>query len=358
MYKLIEESKLTSVLGNFQSNYCILMFQNKINNDGMMHLAEHYLIKMIYKKRKLFLFGQTDINYMYLFLRIPESFPYFLLQDVNEFCNTDISNVEFQEAKDEVINEILLSNNQTLKILDFVTNGFIKNLPVGSAKTIYNAKCIDMKIFLQKNILNKFYLIYIGDFLKNPNLKYYVDKGTCLEITNPPLFESYKSLSIDAKYDRVYVYFDYYHRSTDELDTYLLFKLIFFRYVNTDKKYQIFEKNINRNNKLIYFMLNNVADYLFLFEVIRSFSKSKFIYIKNNLVEEYTSRNSDLIDLSSLIEKVVMYKCFGDSDIKIITDREKIITSLKNFGFNQMNYFIRKIFNKKYRVIILKKSGD
>lgn len=358
MYKLIEESKVTSILGNFQSNYCILMFHNKINNNGMMHLAEHYLIKMIYKKRKLFLYGQTDIDYMYLFLRIPELFPYFLLEDINEICNTEISNAEFQESKEEVINEIQLSNNQTLEILNYVTDGFIKELPVGSMRKIYEVKCNEMKNFLKKNILNKFYPIYIGDSVRNPRVNFNVNKESSLDVSYPPLFENYKFLTIDSKYERVYVYFDYYHKNQEELDTYLLFKLIFFRYINIQENYQIFEKNINLNNKLVYFVLDNVVNYLHLFEMIHNFSRTMFIYIKKNLIDELRTRNSDLIDLSILIEKVVMYKCFKDSDIKMITDREKVITALENFDFNQMNYFIRKIFNKKYRVIILKKSGD
>lgn len=358
MYKLIESSGLISVIGDFQSNYCILLFRNNTNNDEMMHLAEHYIIKMIYKKRRLSLYGRTDIDYMYLFFRIPESFPYFLLDDIIEICNTEISFAEFCDSKEEVLREIQLSNSQTLEILNFVSDGLIENLPVGNLEKIYESKCSDIQLFLKTKILNKFSLIYIGDLYNYPTINVCKNKGNVLNISSFPLFESYKFVSMYSNCNKLYIYFVFYYKSQDELDKYLLFKLIFFKYINIQQKFQIFEKPINKNNKLIYFMLDNVDDYPYLFKAIRSFSKNTFIYIKKNLLDEYDSIDYGSFGLNSLIEKVVMYKCYGDLDIKYFLDKEKIIAALKEFDFNQIDYFIRKIFDNKYRVIELKKLGD
>lgn len=358
MYKFIENLGLVSIIGNFQSNYCILLFQNNLNNDGMMHLAEHYIIKMVLKKRKLSLYGRTDIDYMYLFLRIPESFPYFLLEDINEICNTKINLNEFRISQEEVIREIQLNNHPTLEILNFVSDGFIKRLPVGSIEKVYSTTCIDMERFLKTNILNKFSIIYIGGFCNNPHIDIGVNNPPFLNTSNPPLFKRFKYLSIYSNRNRLYIYFVFYYKSQNELDKYLLFKLIFFKYINTQQRFHIYEKTISRNNKLIYFMSDNAVDYSKIFESIVSFSEKIFRNIKKNLLEEYKSINFDSLNLNNLIESVIMYKCYGDSDIKFFIDKETLISELEKFDFIQMDYFIRKIFNKNYRVIELKKSGD
>ena len=56
MYKIIENTAITSVIGDFNSNYYIILFQNDSFDYGIMHLAEHYIIRMIKKKDKSFWF--------------------------------------------------------------------------------------------------------------------------------------------------------------------------------------------------------------------------------------------------------------------------------------------------------------
>ena len=69
MYKIIENTAITSVIGDFNSNYYIILFQNDSFDYGIMHLAEHYIIRMIKKKDKSFWFGKTYFGYMFLLSR-------------------------------------------------------------------------------------------------------------------------------------------------------------------------------------------------------------------------------------------------------------------------------------------------
>ena len=338
MYKIIENTAITSVIGDFNSNYYIILFQNDSFDYGIMHLAEHYIIRMIKKKDKSFWFGKTDFGYMFLLSRGEYIHLTSILDIIDAVCQNSISKFELIESKEEVIKEINQSDLEKLNVFRFASNGKINCLPVGNADYIRNVSCKDMEKFLKEKIYKSYDVIYIG----KEKLPYSLKKLNKF-IYYSSLFSGVKIYTLN---NNLYIYYNFHYNSESELYYYYLFKIFLYQYLQIkNKEINIFEKSLNINNKLLYFVLNMETKYKDLIDIIKDFDKENFIDVKFLLLNKCMSEKAGELQLEEIVNETVQYKVFGDKDILFYMNKIDLHGAIKNFEYYYMKKYMMKIFH-------------